>query len=188
MSREKSKIFDIAVLGLLVAMMLIMAVTPLGTIPIGAISITIAHIPILLATLMLGLSQGLTIAFIFGLFSMSVAYLAPTTILDPLFQNPLISILPRLMIPITTYYVNKLFSKTNRTLQTTIAVVVGNLTNTFFVYLSMYLFVRTKFETIMNKSALSAILSLVSTTTLIKTVVVVIITVPIVLRVKLKRN
>lgn len=142
MSKSKDKNFDIAVLGLLTAIMLIMGLTPLGTISFGAISITIAHIPIIVATLLLGFKEGLIMGFIFGAFSMTKAYLAPVGILDPLFQNPLISIAPRMMIPIMTYLTSKLVKRLNKTLGATITVIVGNLSNTFFVYLSMYLFVR----------------------------------------------
>lgn len=187
MKNQRSKNYEIAVLGLLTAIMIIMGVTPLGTISFGTVSITIAHIPILLATLMLGFHYGFTLALIFGVFSMTKAYLAPAGILDPLFQNPLISILPRLMIPIMTFLSYKLLKNLNQTIRVGISVVVGNLTNTFFVYLSMYLFVKDKFENLMDRSAISAIIGLVSTSTLIKTIVVVIITVPIVMRIKINQ-
>ena len=188
MNRSRERNYRIAILGLLTAIMLIMMVTPFGTLNFGIISITIAHIPILLATLMLGLKEGLIMALIFGSLSMLKAITAPEGILDPLFQNPLISIAPRLMIPITTHYTAKALSKLDNIIKTTIAVIVGNLTNTFFVYLSMYLFVKDQFEAISGKSAITTILGLVSTSTLIKTVIVVIITVPIVLRVKVNRQ
>lgn len=187
MNKSRERNFNIAILGLLTAIMIIMMLTPFGTLSFGIISITIAHIPILLATLMLGLKEGLIMALIFGLMSMSKAIMAPEGILDPLFQNPLISIVPRMMIPITTYYTSKLLSKTNKYVATTLSVIVGNLTNTFFVYFSMYLFVKDQFEALMGKSAMTAILGLVSTSTLIKTVIVVLITVPIVLRVKVNK-
>lgn len=188
MSVSKQKNFDIAILGLLTAIMLIMGLTPFGTISFGAISITIAHIPILVATLLLGLREGLILGLIFGIFSMTKAYLAPVGVLDPLFQNPLISILPRLMIPIMTHLAFKATSHLNKNISATISVIVGNLSNTFFVYLSMYLFVKDKFELAAGKSALTAIIGLVSTSTLIKTVIVVIITVPIVTRIKIRKH
>lgn len=188
MSQSKNKNYDIAILGLLTAIMIILGITPFGTISLGAISITIAHIPILVATLMLGLKEGLILALIFGLFSMSKAYLAPVGILDPLFQNPLIAIAPRLMIPIMTHLMSNATKSLSKTLSNTLAVITGNLSNTFFVYLSMYLFVRDKFEFLTGKSAMVAIIGLVSTSTIIKTVIVVIITVPIVTRIKLHRN
>jgi uncharacterized membrane protein len=41
---------------------------------------------------------GLGIGLIFGLFSMLQAAIAPTGVLDPLFVNPLLAVLPRLFI------------------------------------------------------------------------------------------
>lgn len=188
MSKSKQKNFNIAILGLLTAIMVIMGLTPFGTISFGAISITIAHIPILVATIMLGLKEGLILALVFGIFSMSKAFLAPVGLLDPLFQNPLIAIAPRLMIPIMTHLVKLATMKLNKTLSNTFAVIIGNLSNTFFVYLSMFLFVKDKFEAMAGKSAITAIIGLVSTSTLIKTVIVVVITVPIVTRIKLHQH
>ncbi|NLC55125.1 MAG: ECF transporter S component [Erysipelothrix sp.] len=188
MSQSKKKNFNIAILGLLTAIMLILGLTPFGTISFGAISITIAHIPILVATLMLGLKEGFMLALIFGVFSMTKAYLAPVGLLDPLFQNPLISIAPRLMIPIMTHLMAQATKSLNKTVGATLAVITGNLSNTFFVYLSMYLFVRDKFEIAAGKSAITAIIGLVSTSTFIKTIIVVIITVPIVTRIKVPKH
>lgn len=204
MKNSRQKNYDMSILGLLTAIMVIMMYTPLGTLNLPFMSITIAHIPILIVTLLLGLKQGLILALIFGSISMFKAITAPVSILDPLFANPLISILPRLMIPITTHYVyvgllslsNKFKNKTSiiadavksKYFRTTTAVIVGNLTNTFFVYLSIYLFVRSDFEIATGKSAVAAIIGLVSTSTFIKTIIVVFITVPIVLRVKLRRQ
>ena len=187
MQNSRQKNFDITILGLLTAIMVIMMYTPLGTLPLGFMSITIAHIPILIATILLGLKQGLILGLIFGSISMFKAITAPVAVLDPLFANPLISILPRLMIPITTHYVYLALKNVNKYIRVASAVIVGNLTNTFFVYLSIYLFVRADFEAATGKTAIAAIIGLVSTSTLIKTVIVVLITVPIVLRIKVKK-
>ncbi len=188
MNKSKIKNYDIAILGLLTAIMLILGLTPFGTISFGAISITIAHIPILVATLLLGLKEGLILGLIFGVFSMTKAFVAPVGLLDPLFQNPLISIAPRLMIPIMTHLMAKTTAGLSKNLSATLSVIVGNLSNTFFVYLSMYLFVKDKFELAAGKSALTAIIGLVSTSTFIKTIIVVIITVPIVTRIKIFKH
>lgn len=188
MQNSRQRNFDITILGLLTAIMVIMMYTPLGTLPLGFMSITIAHIPILIATILLGLKQGLILALIFGSISMFKAITAPVAVLDPLFANPLISILPRLMIPITTHYMYLALKKANEYFRVAGAVIVGNLTNTFFVYLSIYLFVRADFEAATGKTAIAAIIGLVSSSTLIKTIIVVLITVPIVLRIKVKKK
>ena len=182
--------------------MVVMIYTPLGTISFGMISITVAHIPILIATMMFGLKQGLVLSLIFGSLSMWIAITAPMGIIDPLFQNPLISILPRLLIPVATHFTfvglknlnskisesNNIFKKfTSETGRATIAAVIGNLANTFFVYLAIYLFVKDKFEALTGENALTLIVSLISSVTLIQTLIIVFITVPIVTRIKIKR-
>lgn len=177
---KKQDNFKLTIISLMIAVTLVMVMTSLGTISFGIISVTIAHIPILITAIVIGLKEGLIVAFAFGLFSMIRAITAPLGILDPLFANPAISILPRLMIPITTYFLYKYLSKINDTLGTIVAVALGNLTNTFFVYFSMFLFMRARVEEAMGKDFKTVIIGLVSTSTAIKTVLVVIITVPIV--------
>lgn len=184
MERATYRYFNMTVMAMMIALTVIMVVTSIGSISLGFISITIAHIPILITAILLGLKEGLTVSFFFGMSSLLKAMLAPQGILDPLFINPLISILPRLMIPITTYFVYQLAKKINNTVGVTAAVVLGNLTNTFFVYFSMFLFVRGRVEELMGKSFKTAIIGLVSTSTAIKTVGVALITVPIVLGVQ----
>lgn len=183
-------------------MMVVMMFTPLGTISFLFISITIAHIPVLIATIMFGLKSGLVLSLLFGGMSMWIAITAPVGILDPLFQNPLISILPRLLIPVATHYtyvgltsLNEKVSETNKivkgmsnpTGRAIISVVVGNLANTFFVYLCIYLFVKERFEQLSGQSALSLIISLISSATLIQTLIIVFISVPVITRIKVKR-
>lgn len=56
-------------LGLLVAIVLIMSTTPLGTIPIGPLSITLNMIPIAIAAITLGPIGGCIVGTVFGLFS-----------------------------------------------------------------------------------------------------------------------
>ncbi len=186
MNKNKQKSYNVAVLGLLTAVTFILINTPFGTIPFGPISVTIAHLPILIATLMFGLKEGLVIALVFGLTSMARAFYAPQGVLDPLFMNPLISVLPRLMIPITTHYTYILLGKLNKYIKTSAAVIVGNLTNTFFVFLAIYLFVRPTFEAAMGMDAIPAIIAIVSSIAFFETLFAVLITVPIVLRIRVK--
>lgn len=92
---------------LLTALMLVLSYTPLGFIPIGAISITIVHLPVLIGLMVQGLPTGLFLGTLFGLISL-VRSLTPTGLLDPFFLNPLISVLPRLLIPLAAWGVYRL--------------------------------------------------------------------------------
>lgn len=68
----ENKIFEtknLVTLGLLIAIVLIMSMTPLGTLPIGPLSITLNMIPIAVAAITVGPMGGLIVAGVFGIYS-----------------------------------------------------------------------------------------------------------------------
>jgi len=90
------KIVITAVLG---GITILLGLTHWGFIPwFGGLSLTIMHVPVIIGAILEGPIVGLGIGLIFGLFSMLQAAIAPTGILDPLFVNPLLAVLPRLFI------------------------------------------------------------------------------------------
>ena len=90
------KIVLTAVLG---GITILLGLTHWGFIPwFGGLSLTIMHVPVIIGAILEGPIVGLGIGLIFGLFSMLQAAIAPTGILDPLFVNPLLAVLPRLFI------------------------------------------------------------------------------------------
>ena len=60
-----------------VAIEIVLGVTPLGFIPVGAISITTMHLPVILAGMVLGPGYGAMTGFIFGMISMIRATMSP---------------------------------------------------------------------------------------------------------------
>ncbi len=90
------KIVITAVLG---GITILLGLTHWGFIPwFGGLSLTIMHVPVIIGAILEGPIVGLGIGLIFGLFSMLQAAIAPTGVLDPLFVNPLLAVLPRLFI------------------------------------------------------------------------------------------
>lgn len=65
--REKTK--RMTELAVLIALEIIIAFTPLGTIQIGTIAATLGHIPVIIAAIVLGTSEGIFMGFVFGLLS-----------------------------------------------------------------------------------------------------------------------
>lgn len=88
----------IVVAGVLGAITVILGATHWGFIPWGLASFSIMQVPIIIGAILEGPLVGAVIGLIFGLFSMFQASAAPTGPLDPLFVNPLLSVLPRLFI------------------------------------------------------------------------------------------
>lgn len=90
-----------AILG---AITVVLSLTPLGFIPLGLINATTMHIPVIIAAIVEGPLVGALVGLIFGLSSLANAILRPNPI-SFAFYNPLISILPRILIGLTSYYV-----------------------------------------------------------------------------------
>ena len=67
--QSQSKTKAIVILGLLTALVMLFSFTPIGTIPIGPLSITLNIIPIAIAAIALGPTGGLVIGSVFGILS-----------------------------------------------------------------------------------------------------------------------
>ncbi|MGO1469217.1 MAG: ECF transporter S component [Tissierella sp.] len=103
MIKKSLNIRRLTIIGVLGAISVILGMTPLGFIPVGPTRATIMHIPVLIGAIMEGPIIGGFVGLIFGLFSIFQAITAPTPV-SFVFYNPLVSILPRVLIGITTYY------------------------------------------------------------------------------------
>lgn len=95
MLNRKKKILSICLDAIFLAIIILMTFTNIGFIPLGAISVTIIHVPVLIGAYLFGRKKGLLYGLFFGLMSFIKALQSPMSILDPFFQNPLVSILPR---------------------------------------------------------------------------------------------
>lgn len=81
--------FRLAFLGLLTAIMFIMAFTPLGYLKVGVLSITFMTIPVIIAAALLGPADGAFVGGIFGLTSFIQAVTGASALTGALFQiNP----------------------------------------------------------------------------------------------------
>jgi uncharacterized membrane protein len=118
----------IAISGVLGAIAILLGWTRIGYIPVPNLSAnaTIMHIPAIIGGVMEGWAVGMIIGGMFGLSSFALATI-------PLFKNPLIAILPRLLIGVTAYYSYAALKRSNEYLALVVSAVVGSLTNTILV-------------------------------------------------------
>lgn len=103
---KKFNVRKMAVSGVLGGLSIILGMTPLGFIPVGPTKATIMHIPVIIGAIVEGPVVGAFIGLIFGLSSIFSAITQPTPV-SFAFLNPLVSVLPRILIGITSYYVYK---------------------------------------------------------------------------------
>lgn len=144
----KISIRRLVVIAMLGAISIVLGLTPLGFIPIpfSPVNATIMHIPVIIGTIMEGPIVGLCVALIFGVTSMYQAVTNPTPV-SFVFLDPLVAIVPRLLIAMTSYYtyrgIQKLFAnKGNKTairVGSGFAAAVGTFTNTAGVLSTIYL-------------------------------------------------
>lgn len=132
------------VFGILAMLVLVLTASGIGIIAYGKVSITIIHIPIIIGTIVLGLPAGLSLSAVFGVITMLKAAGYPEGSLDSLFQNPLISILPRLMIPVIVWLVWRMVRKiaddntlSSKVICSGFTAVFGVIANVAFVLTSM---------------------------------------------------
>lgn len=129
----QSRTRKLVITGVMGAITILLGVTHWGFIPwFGGISLTIMHVPVIVAAILEGPVVGLGVGLIFGIFSMIQAAVAPTSPADVWFTNPLLAVLPRLFIGPVAYYVWKLLQKIP-VVGLIVAGVAGSLTNTILV-------------------------------------------------------
>jgi uncharacterized membrane protein len=97
---------------MLLAVLLLFVFTPIGYIPIPPANPTTMCIPVLVGMMVEGLPVGMLLGFAFGLTSLLRALFGVSLYV---FSNPLISIIPRVLIPVTSWLIlNALGSLTRR--------------------------------------------------------------------------
>ncbi|MGM0213366.1 hypothetical protein IGI42_000901 [Enterococcus sp. AZ109] len=152
------------------AIMIILAVTPLGFIPIGPINATTMHIPVIIASIVLGPKIGAGLGGIFGIISLarSTVIITPMSfVFSPFIANPLtgqgdwraiiVAIIPRILIGVIPYFVfvgvQRLFKSKTLPVSLFIAGLAGSMTNTVLVMNLIYLFFRDSYATVTQVAA-----------------------------------
>lgn len=144
--RNKKLVSDLTLDGLFIAILAILTFVPyVGFIPLGFISITIIHIPVILGAIFLGWKSGILYGTAFGLVSLLKAATSPVTIMDPYFVNPAISVLPRLLFGFTAGILALLVFKNiiNKNIKRVLLAVVAFLATAFhtlYVFIALVLF------------------------------------------------
>jgi uncharacterized membrane protein len=132
----------IAITGLMVAVTAVMSFVPFfGTIVLPIVSITIAFLPTIVTAMTAGFYSALLVGASAGVFSLIRAFYTPT-LLSPFLQNPLVSVLPRMMIAVVVFLVFRALIKTKlpKMVSVAVAAAAGSITNTAGVLGTIWLF------------------------------------------------
>lgn len=141
-----SKTRRLVLIGALGGISIFLGVSGLGLIRLPIFSLTIMHIPVIIGALLEGPVVGATVGLIFGLFSMYQNITAPG-LTSFIFWNPIVALIPRILIGIVSYYSFILLRKKIKNIGICAAIssVLGTLTNTigvlgltYILYLDRY--------------------------------------------------
>lgn len=146
-AQRRLNVRKMTVIGVLSAISIMMSMLPfIGYIPIGPTKATIMHIPVIIGAIIEGPVVGATIGLIFGLTSLWNAMTQPT-ITSIFFLNPLVSILPRVLIGVVAYYVYQGIYKISKKVYAAgfMAGLIGSLANTVGVLGMIYVLYADKY-------------------------------------------
>lgn len=143
---------QITVIGMLSAISIILGATGLGFIPIPPVKATIMHVPVIIGAILEGPVVGAMVGLIFGIFSIIQAITTPTPV-SFVFLNPLVSVLPRVLIAFTSYYTYKAIKTNFKSLNMSAAAAIGSITNTAGVLGMIYLIYLGPYAKALNISA-----------------------------------
>ena len=133
----------LALTGAFSALVIVLGITRLGFIPIGAASVTILHVPVILICTLAGLGGGIFVGAVFGILSLVMAAMSPSSVLDPFFVNPLCSVLPRVLFAFAAWGLWTLLAKLLRLKKPVAAGITGFITtivHTLLVIGCIYVF------------------------------------------------
>ncbi|NLD86768.1 MAG: ECF transporter S component [Clostridiales bacterium] len=140
-------------LALLTGVEIVFAFTPLGSIPIGPIVATLAHIPVIIAAVAIGTGAGVYMGALFGLLSMIVHTITPTItsfVFTPFYTagsvsggvySVIICFIPRILLALSATAIYKLMvKKAKPVISAAVAGAVSSLIHTALVLGGIYLF------------------------------------------------
>ena len=199
MEKQKRKNRRMILVALFVAIIFILAFTPIGFIQLPIIKATIIHVPVIIGAIVLGPGAGAILGFSFGLASLISNTIAPTLLsfaFTPAVMVPgsttgsilslLICFVPRILVGIVPFYVYKalqnLFKKNSKAEYISLAVsgIAGAFTNTILVMGLIYFLFKDAYALAKNinvKAVSGIVMGIIATNGVAEAIVAAVLTV-----------
>ena len=142
---------ELTIIGLLAGITIALGLSGYGIVPLGPLNVTTLHVPTLIGAIVEGPKVGAFVGLIFGCYSLWQNITAPN-ILSPLFFNPIVSVLPRVIFPVLAYLVYLLLWKAPQGPRTIVAAFMGTVFHTIMVMGLIFLLYADMFAFRMNLS------------------------------------
>ena len=184
--KRKTGIRQLVIIGMLSGISIFLGVTGLGFIRLPLLNATIMHLPVIIGAILEGPIVGMAVGLCFGLFSMYQAMTAPT-LTSFVFLNPIIALIPRVLIGVVSYYTYKFLEKKFKKISIAGSAIAGTLTNTVLVLSLIYVLYAERYATVLGKDPSTAgafIASVGAINGIPEVIVSVLLTVPVVMTIK----
>nr|WP_148562275.1 ECF transporter S component [Apilactobacillus kunkeei] len=140
----RNKTYKMNILSVFIAIIIVQTSIPgLGNIPIGPLSVTIIPITVVLAAIVLGTKDGAIVGGVWGLITFVRAFWWPTSPLAIyVFTNPLVSILPRILVGLVAGLIFTRLYKPNKPYRMYMSITgfVSSIVNTVVLLGLVYIF------------------------------------------------
>lgn len=110
---KKTRTLKLTLLGMFSAIVILLTIVPwLGYISTPVVSITTIHIPVIIGAILLGVKGGAALGAVWGISCLIKAWIAPPSPLEQvIFVNPIVSVLPRIIVGIVAALIFSLILK-----------------------------------------------------------------------------
>ena len=152
---KRQRTFQMVLSAMFIAMIILQSFVPfLGNLPLVILDITIIHITVIVGGIVLGPQAGFLLVFTCGMCSFFRAFTSGSPISLLIFTNPLISVLPRLvmggLVALFYHKTTKLIASDQ--LRMAVSGFLGSIMNTVFVLSSIYLLMGNQYAELTGKT------------------------------------
>ena len=179
---RKTQTFQLVLTGLFAAIIIIMAFTPLGYIPLVVINATIIHIPVILGSLFCGPKKGGALGFLFGFTSflnntlksasLSAFVFSPVLAyqmvgVTGIFKSIFICFVPRILVGVVPYFVYRLVKRVLVSEKKALWGTVLNLVIGLFLFVGIRAFIGKQTENTTLALVVAAVVAVLAAASLI---------------------
>ena len=152
---KRQRTFQMVLSAMFIAMIILQSFVPfLGNLPLVILDITIIHITVIVGGIVLGPQAGFLLGLTWGFCSFLRAFTSGSAISLMIFTNPLISILPRLVMGglVALFYHKATKLIANDRLRMAVAGFLGSIMNTILVLGLIYLLMGNQYAELTGKT------------------------------------
>lgn len=172
MQKKQHSLYNMTMMSFFIALIIIQTFVPwLGYLPLGVTNVTIVHVTVIIAGIILGPKNGAFLGLIWGVLAIIRNIMQPT-VLSPVFINPLVALPGRILVGLIIGFLADKFTRSRPAYFVYGA--LGSLINTSVTMTAAYLFAKEAIFSAMgitSESLFSFILTIITANGILEAVI-----------------